>query len=418
MESDEDGPMRHTFRVGRPVPTEETHRATPFEVFFDLVFVFAFIRVATFMAQQPTPLALAQGLVLLLLLWWPFTNYAWLANQVRADVGLVRAGTAVVMAAMFVAALVLPDAWRHDTQPLAAPLTLALTYIVVRVVFLALVWHIGGGSLRLRASLRFRVIPVSMGWTALLLGAVLGGTTQTLLWAAGFLIDCIGGLLVALFAGRAALPSASHFAERHGLVLIIALGESLISVGVGAGPTITRWPILIAALLALTTAMALWWLYFENAAASAEQALARIPGPYRTRTGGIAYSVAHFLLIAGIIYLALGIEQVVTHLAHHPPQHPVGTPLDWTMTVALFGGTALYLIGRALFLRLTVRHTPPAQLIAVGAILVLLPVARILPALGALAVLTAALVVLVCYERLRWQPTAAARRLPTHRPNH
>lgn len=400
--------MRHTFRVGRPVPTEETHRATPFEVFFDLVFVFAFIRVATFMAQQPTPLVLAQGLVLLLLLWWPFANYAWLANQVRADVGLVRAGTAVVMAAMFVAALVLPDAWRHDTQPLAAPLALALAYIVVRAVFLALVWHIGAGSPRLRASLRLRVGPVSMGWTALLLGAVLGGTTQTLLWAAGFLIDCIGGLLVALLAGRAALPSASHFAERHGLVVIIALGESLISVGVGAGPTITHWPILVAALLALTTAMALWWLYFENAAAPAEQALARIPGPYRTRTGGIAYSVAHFLLIAGIIYLALGIEQVVARLAHHPTQHPFGTQLDWSMTVALFGGPAIYLIGRALFLRLTVRHTPPAQLIAVGAILLLLPLTRTLPALGALAVLTAALVVLVCYERIKWQPTAAA----------
>ena len=408
MVGDENGPMRHAFRIGRPVPTEETHRATPFEVFFDLVFVFAFIRVATFMAQQPTPLALAQGLVLLLLLWWPFTNYAWLANQVRADVGLVRAGTAVVMAAMFVAALVLPNAWRRDTQSLAAPLTLALAYIVIRAVFLALVWHIGGGSLRLRASLRFRVVPVSMGWTALLLGAVLGGATQTLLWATGFLVDCIGGLLVALFAGRAALPSASHFAERHGLVLIIALGESLISVGVGAGPMITRWPILTAALLALTTAMALWWLYFENAAAPAEQVLARIPGPDRTRTGGIAYSLTHFLLIAGVIYLALGIEQVVTHLAHHP-QHTLGTQLDWTMTIALFGGTALYLIGRGLFLRLTVRHTPPARLIAVGAILVLLPIGRILPALGALAVLTAALVVLVCYERIKWQPTAAAR---------
>ena len=115
--------------------------------------------------------------------------------------------------------MVLPDAWRHGTQPLAAPLTLAIAYILVRAVFLALVWHISAGNLQLRASLRFRVIPVAMGWTALLLGAVLGGATQTLLWAAAFLIDCVGGLLVALFAGRAALPSASHFAERHGLVL-------------------------------------------------------------------------------------------------------------------------------------------------------------------------------------------------------
>jgi low temperature requirement protein LtrA len=405
MLGEENRPMRHIFRAGRPVPTEETHRATPFEVFFDLVFVFAFIRVGTLMAQAPTPLGLAHGLVLLLLLWWPFTNYAYLANQVRADVGLVRAGNAAVMAAIFVAAVVMPDAWRHDTQSLAAPLTLALVYILVRAIYLALIWHISAGNARLRASLRLRVIPVSMGWAVLLLGAVLGGATQTLLWVAAFLIDGVGGLFIAVTAGRAVLPSASHFAERHGLIVIIALGESLISVGVGAGSAITRWPVLIAALLALTAALALWWLYFENAAAPAGQALARIPVADRTRTGAIAYSVAHFPLIAGIIYLALGIEVVLGHLAHHP----AGTPLDWTSTAALFGGPALYLIGRALFLRITVRHTPPAQILMAGIILALLPAARHLPAIAALALIATMLTALVCYERITWQPTAAAR---------
>ncbi|WP_157743335.1 low temperature requirement protein A [Micromonospora coriariae] len=120
--------------------------------------------------------------MLLLLLWWPFTNYAWLANQVRADVGLVRAGNSAVMAAMFVAALVLPEAWRHSNQSLAAPMTLAVAYIVVRAVYLALVWHMSAGNARLRASLRLRVIPVLVGVPALLFGAELGGVTQTLLW--------------------------------------------------------------------------------------------------------------------------------------------------------------------------------------------------------------------------------------------
>ncbi|MGW3614301.1 low temperature requirement protein A [Micromonospora sp. NPDC005163] len=143
-------------------------------------------------------------------------------------------------------------------------MTLAVVYIVIRAVYLALVWHISAGNARLRASLRFRVIPVSVGLPALLFGAVFGGATQTLLWAAAFLIDCVGGLFIAVSAGRAPLPSPSHFAERHGLIVIIALGESLISVGVGAGSAVTRWPVLIAALLALTTALALWWLYFET----------------------------------------------------------------------------------------------------------------------------------------------------------
>ncbi|GIH14717.1 low temperature requirement protein A [Rugosimonospora africana] len=397
--------MRHIFRPRPPVPTKPTHRATPYEVFFDLVFVFAFIRVGTLMAQAPTPRGLAHGLVLLLLLWWPFTNYAWLANQVRADVGLVRAGNAAVMAAIFVAAIVLPGAWRHGTQSLTAALTLALVYILVRAIYLALLWHISADNPQLRASMRLRVIPVSMGWPALLLGAVLGGETQTLLWVAAFLIDGVGGLLIAVFAGHARLPSTSHFAERHGLIVIIALGESLVSVGVGAGSAITHWPVLIAALLALTAALAMWWLYFENAAAPAGQALARIPVADRTRTGAIAYSVAHFPLIAGIIYLALGIEVVLRHLAHHT----AGAPLDWTSTAALFGGPALYLIGRALFLRLTVRHTPPAQILAAGIILALLPAARHLPAIAALALIATMLIALVCYERMTWQPTAAAR---------
>ncbi|MDZ5447863.1 low temperature requirement protein A [Micromonospora sp. 4G57] len=202
---------------------------------------------------------------------------------------------------------------------------------------------------------------------------------------AAFLIDCVGGLFIAVSAGRAPLRSSSHFAERHGLIVIIALGESLISVGVGAGSAVTRWPVVIAALLALTTALALLWLYFENAAAPAGQAMAGMPVSDRTRTGSIAYSLAHFLLIAGIIYLAIGIEVVLAHMAHHPLQQPAGTPLDWTSTAALFGGPALYLIGRALFLRLTVRHTPPAPILAAGTILALLPVARHLPALAALA---------------------------------
>ncbi|RLP91364.1 MULTISPECIES: low temperature requirement protein A [unclassified Micromonospora] len=401
--------MKRIFQARPPVPTEEAHRTTPFEVFFDLVFVFAFIQVATFTAQAPTPLRLAHSLVLLLLLWWPFTNYAWLANQVRADVGLVRAGNTAVMAAMFVAALVLPQAWRHDSQSLAAPMTLALVYIVIRAVYLALVWHISAGNARLRASLRLRLIPVSLGFPALLLGAVFGGATQTLLWTAAFLIDCVGGLFIAVSAGRAPLPSPGHFAERHGLIVIIALGESLIAVGVGAGSAVIRWPVLIAALLALTTALTLWWLYFENAAAPAGQALARIPVADRTRTGSIAYSLTHFVLIAGIIYLAVGIEVVLAHMTHHPPRRPAGTSLDWTSTAALLGGPALYLVGRALFLRLTVRHTPPAPILAAGIILALLPVARHLPALAALALVAIILIALVCYERITWQPTAAAK---------
>jgi low temperature requirement protein LtrA len=325
--------MRRIFR-SQPVPIEETHRATAFEIFFDLVFVFAFTRDISFMAQSPTPLNLARGLVVLLLLWLSFVAYARLANQVRADVGLIRAGMLAVMAAIFVAALVLPDAWRPGNRMMDAPLTLAVAYVVVRVINLVLLFHVTAGDRRLRVQVLLFGIPVALGWTPLLVGAVLGGTAQTLLWAGALLVDGLGAR-VALTFGGFPLRSPSHFAERYGLVLIIALGIAMISVGAAAGPTMTRWPVLIAALLALTKAVCLWWLYFENAAAPAGQALARRHDPRRTLTSADAYTLTHFLLIAGVIYMALGIAQVLTHLTHGQPQHPAGAPLDWTSTVAL-----------------------------------------------------------------------------------
>ena len=389
--------MKQIFR-SRPVPTEEGHRATTFEIFFDLVFVFALTRIIAFMAQPPTPLILAQGLVLLLLLWRSFVAYAWLGNQVRADVGLVRTGMLGAMTAIFVAAMVIPDAWRHSNATLSAPLILVFAYIVVRALDLTLFLYASSDDRRLRIQLVLSAVPDTLSWIPLIVGAVLGGTAQTLLWAGAFLVDTVGGRLAAGFGGWQ-VRSPSHFAERHGLVLIIALGESLIAVGTGAGSAATRWPVLLAALLGLTMAVCLWWLYFENASAPAGEALGRMSNARRVTTAADAYALAHFLLIAGVIYLALGIDQVLAHVAHDQPRHPAETPLGWTSTTALYGGVVLYLTGRILFLRFTVGHAPPAQIIAAGTALLLLPAAANLPVLAALGLLTAFLVALVCYER-------------------
>jgi low temperature requirement protein LtrA len=397
---EEDVPMRHVLRSA-PVMVEETHRATTFEIFFDLVFVFALTRITAFMAQEPTPTSLAQGLLLLLWFWYAWTCYTWLGNRARADVGPIRAGTTVAMAAIFVAALVIPDAWRHGSEPVDASLTLALAYLVVRALHLALYFHSAAGNRRSRRQVLRFAIPTALAWAPLILGALFGGTTQTLLWAVAFVIDYGGGRIAAGFS-QWEIRSPSHFTERHGLVLIIALGESLISVGAGAGSAVTRVPVLVAGLLGFTTAVCLWWLYFDKAAPAAAQQLASAPGDARRRQrlASDAYALAHLPLIAGIIYLALGIHEVLAQVAHAQPGHTAGVPLDWPSTVALYGGAVLYLIGRYLFLRLAVGSTSPAQLVAIGAALVLLPVSRILPALPALGLLTVLLTALACYERL------------------
>ncbi|HEY2674135.1 MAG TPA: low temperature requirement protein A [Rugosimonospora sp.] len=388
--------MRHIFRF-RPALTEETHRATSFEVFFDLVFIFALTRIISFMGHPPTFLTLAQGLILLLLLWMSWTIYTWLGNQARADVGLVPAGTVAAMAAVFVAALVIPDAFRHAPGTVDAPLTLALAYIVLRILDLALYFHVTVGDRQMRTTLRIFSTTAVVAWVPLVLGAVLNGTVQTILWATAFAIDFSGGFLASILSGWR-LRSPSHFTERHGLVLIIALGESLISAGAGAGAAVTHGPVLAAALLGFVTAVCLWWLYFKNSAAAAGEALGKVPVQQRGQEASNAYSLTHFLLIAGVIYTALGIEQTLADLAGDRPGDTGGRSLGWTSVIALYGGVFLYLAGRALFLRLAVRPVPRTQIAAIGVALALLPAARFLPALAALGLLTAFLVALVGYE--------------------
>ncbi|MGI5150562.1 low temperature requirement protein A [Plantactinospora sp. CA-294935] len=251
--------------------------------------------------------------------------------------------------------------------------------------------------------MRVLAIPIVLAWIPLVLGALYGGTAQTLLWAASLLVDIGGQRLTLAAVGGWQLRNPGHFSERHNLALIIALGESLISVGTGAGTAVTHPPVLAAALLALLATVCLWRLYFENVGPAAARVLAGAPPPQRDRIAADGYGLTYLLMIAGIIYLALGIEQVVAHLAEDRSGRFAGEPLDWPSLIALYGGAALYLAGRPLFLRVAVRSAPRAQLGAVGAALLLLPAGRHLPALAALGLIVALLLVVAGYERAIWR---------------
>jgi low temperature requirement protein LtrA len=281
-----------------------------------------------------------------------------------------------------------------------AALTLALAYVVVRALHLGLYLYAATDRLSRLQVLRF-AIPTTLAWAPLIVGAVIGGTAQTALWAVAFVIDYAGGRIAAGHS-QWEIYSPAHFAERHGLVVIIALGESLVSVGAGAGSSVTRGPVMVAALLGFITAVSLWWLYFDNAAPAAAQRLATAPPDSRDRQrmASDAYALAHLPLIVGIIYLALGIHEVLAEVAHAHAEQTTGTPLDWISTIALYGGASAYLVGRLLFLRFTVGSTSRAQLVTIGAILLLLPASRFLPALTALGIVAALLAALACYERL------------------
>ncbi|WFE49337.1 low temperature requirement protein A [Micromonospora sp. WMMD1155] len=383
----------------RPVLVEEAHRATTFEIFFDLVLVFALTRLIGFMAESLGPLTLYHGLLLLLWFWYSWSCYAWLANQVRADKGPVLAGMLAAMAAIFVAALVIPEAWQRHDGALSPPLTLAVAYIVVRGLHLGLMTYASSGNPQYRRqTLRFAVSTMT-AWAPLLVGAILGGTAQTVLWTVAFIVDYGGGrLTTAVSFGE--VRSGAHFAERHGLVLIIVLGESLLSAGAGVGRAMIAWPVLLAAVFGFAATVCLWWLYFVGVAPAAANVLTAAPPGSRRRQqlASDAYTLAHLPLVAGVVYFALGLHLVLASLTDQPG-HPSGEPMVWPATAVLYGGTALYLVGRLLFLRLTVRDTP-GQLVALGLVPALMPVARILPALAALGLLAAFLAALVLHERL------------------
>ncbi|MEU7919620.1 low temperature requirement protein A [Micromonospora zamorensis] len=379
----------------RPVRAAETHRTTMFEIFFDLVFVFALTRVITFMAGSPTALTLAQGLLLLLLLLYSWGPYTWVGNLVRADVGLVRAATLVAMAAIFVVALVLPDAWKQGPGFLDAPLALALAYVVGRAVQLVVLFWVSATNPPLRSTLRFFTVPVVLAWLPLIGGALLGGATQTALWTVALLVD-IGGARIASAFRPWQLRSVDHFTERFGLVLIIALGESLISAGAGPRTMAPVGAAVVAALLGLTSTVCLWWLYFDRLAPAARKAVSDVPDERRAGVAGDAYGIGHSPLIIGAIYVALGIEEVISQLSEESGH---ADPLGWEAATALYGGAAVYLISRLVFRRLTVRVVHPTQVVAALLPLALLPIGRSLPPLAALALLTVFLIGVTWFER-------------------
>jgi low temperature requirement protein LtrA len=380
----------------RPLLTEETHRVTSFEVFFDLVFVFAIIRVTAFITHPLSWETMAEGVLLVLLLWSSWSAYAWVGNQARADTGLVRAGATVAMAAIFVAGLVIPEAW-DATAPIDPPVVLAVAFAIARVIYLVLYLRATTQDRHVRSQLLLDTIPQSLALIAIIGGAVVGGATQTAAWAVAFAVDFSGGRGSSGVRGYR-LRSPSHFAERHSLVMIIALGETLIAVGEGAGIAIVYWLVLAAAVLGLAVVVCLWWLY-SGCTAGGQQALERADAPRRARMARDAYTLAHLLLITGALYLAAGVEEVISHVTAGGSELP-GAALGWLAAIALYGGVALYLIGRVAFVRLTAGPVAVAPLVAAGLTVLLLPAAASLPAMAALGLLCVLVFSITGYDRL------------------
>jgi low temperature requirement protein LtrA len=389
------GPRRHL----RMEAVTEGAAVTPLELFFDLVFVFGLTQVTALMVHDLSGEGLVRGLLVLGLLWWSWTGYAWLGNVVRADEGAARAAMLAAMAAMLVLALAIPEAFDDVPGGLPGPVVVGLCYFSFRALHLLLFWIIAGNDAGLRAQL-VRFAPAMLGGTALLLVAAgLEGTAQTWVWVAALVVDYGGTLLGGASGWR--LRSARHFAERHGLILIVALGESIVAIGVGIAGLPISWPIVVAAALGLALAAELWWLYFDVTALLAERALAAEAERERPRLARDAYSFIHLPLIAGVALLAAGMKKVLEYVgdARH---NALSDPLAGAGLYALYGGVALYLLAHAAFKRRTMGILMPQRIIAAATLLLLMPLVTRSPALMALALVTCIVALLIRYELTRY----------------
>ena len=362
----------------------QTERVTALELFFDLVFVLAITQCTALMADEPTWTGLGKGVLVLGVLWWSWVGYAWLTSVVDPEEGAVRIVMFVVMAALLVAALCVPDAF-GDTA-----LLFACAYGIVRFGQIALFLLASRDDPGLRRSVSGLAGGTALGVGLLVAAAFTDGWAQGALWVLALLLDMGEPYL---FGSEGWRLRPGHFAERHGLIIIIALGESIVAIGVGASGEVDAG-VVAAATLGMAVAAALWWLYFDVVALVAERRLSQAPvGREQNEIARDSYSYLHFPMVAGIVLVALGMKKTIAD---------VGEPLDVVPAAALLGGTAVYLLAHVAF-RLRNLHTLNRQRLACAALLLaLIPAAVELPALATLAILAGVLTALIGYEALRF----------------
>jgi low temperature requirement protein LtrA len=350
------------------------------ELFFDLVFVLAFTQCTALMIAQPSAEGIVRGLMVLAVLWWSWAGYAWLTSVIDPEEGPIRIAMFGAMAALLVVALAVPDAFGD------LGLAFALAYGVVRVAHIVLFVLASGDIPDLRYSVTTLAVSTAIGVTLLTVASFLDGVAQGVMWALAILLD-FGGPAIFGVAGWKLVPA--HFAERHGLIIILALGESIVVLGVGADVGLTAG-VITAAVLGVALSSALWWVYFDVVALVTERRVTRAAeGRERNALARDSYSYLHFPMAAGIVLVAVGLENTLHHLDE---------PLSAVAAFALLGGVALYLLAHVA-LRLRNAHSVNWHRLGLAVVLLAaVPAVRDVPSLATLGGVAALLWIMVAYE--------------------
>jgi low temperature requirement protein LtrA len=362
----------------------EESRVTPLELFFDLVFVLALTQCTALMADDPTWEGIAKGLLVLGVMWWSWVAYAWLTSVVNPEEGAVRLVMFAAMAAFLVVALCVPGAYGDDG------LLFAGAYAIVRFAQIGLYLIASRDDPGLRHAVWGLLASTAIGVSLLVGASFADGVLQGALWALALTLDMAGPLVIEPSGWRL---EPGHFAERHGLIVIIALGESIVAIGVGAGHEITAG-VVLAACIGIAIAASMWWLYFDIVALVAERRLSNAaPGRERNMIARDSFSYLHFPMIAGIVLVALGLKKTLEH---------VDEPLKVVPAAALLGGLAVYLVAHVFFRYRNVHRLSWQRLLTAALLVALLPVATELDALLVAAVCAVMLAALIAYETVRF----------------
>ena len=374
---------------------DQEEAVTPLELFFDLVFVLAITQVTQFIANDPSWEGLVRGLMILCVVWWAWAAYSWLTDTLDTEADRVRLVMFLAMGAMFVVGLAIPHAFNDDA------LVFAIAYAVVRAAHI-LLFGFASNDIGVQQATK-RLVPSAFVGSALLIGASgFDGTTQGLLWGLAIAIDFIGPV-VAGMEGWVLHPG--HFAERYGLIIIIAFGESIVAIGLGAAGVELTWQMVFAAMSGIALAAALWWAYFDVIALVAERRLRERKGLDQLRMARDSYSYIHLVMITGIVLIALGGKKTIGL---------TGEPLKIVPAVAMCGGVAIYLLGHIAFRLRNLGTLNKQRLVIAGVAAAFIPVATEIDAmwtLGAMALLTCGL---IAYEAIRFKEARERIRQTVH----
>ena len=370
--------------AGRETPL--VSRVTPLELFFDLVFVFALTEVTALLAAETSVANYLRGIAVLMAVWWAWVGFSWLTTARDAEGEWRRLSLVLAMAAMVVLGLAIPQSFGDDAM------VFALAYTAVFVLFVATyALSVKDDPDLLRAVLRLGAGAMVTPLLMVVAAAVGPGAWRTLAIAVALLVAYLAPVVAGVEGWQV---SPAHFAERYGLIIIIALGESVVSIGIGASDEPIGWPVVVGVTLSVLIVAGMWWLYFDVVARVAERRLHDVTGAARNALARDAYTYLHLPMVAGIVFLALGLKKSLAS---------PDDPLKLLVSLALFGGVALYLLAHVAFRWRNVRSVNVQRLVVAVVLLACAPLGVVLPALASVALLAVVVNGLVAYEVVRYQ---------------